>query len=93
MKPWEETWYPYEDTAGELDVYRDIDTEGSCVRVLASDSARDEDKARAKLAAAAPEMARLLKNAEFMPGDFYVIPRPLVLAVLRKAGVLGGTDT
>lgn len=115
-KPWEEDWYPLEDTAGELDVYRDLDAEGSRTRVLASDNARPEDKARAKLAAAAPEMARLLLEVQWTPTGYDHEPccpicsmsmprRPedrdearfphghakdcTLLAVLKKAGVLG----
>lgn len=71
-----ETWRLNEDTAGELDVYLDLDDEGTCRRILATDSANDDDKARAKLAAAAPEMARLLRAKMFFraqPDAWYCI--------------------
>ncbi len=96
MKPWEETWRLSEDTAGELDVYMDLDEEGACRRVLASDSANDDDTARARLAAAAPEMARLLLEAQSWLDDSSAYHGTSggrdfdarLVAVLRKAGVL-----
>lgn len=73
MKPWEEAWFVHEDTAGEPDVYRSPDPD-TLARVLASDGTEPEDFARARLAAAAPEMARLLlsryeKHAENDAGN------------------------
>ena len=60
----EETWYVHEDTAGEPDVYRSPDPD-TMARVLASDGIGPEDRARARLAAAAPDAIRLLMEAEW----------------------------
>jgi hypothetical protein len=98
MKVWEEDWYVYEDTAGELDVYRDLDAVGSRARVLASDSAGDADKARARLAAAAPEMARALLRYMYESDDGACVgcgvystmehkERCIIACALGKAGV------
>jgi len=92
MKPWDETWtadwhYDYSVT-----ILRD-----NSFRVALFNAGGPEGVARAKLAAAAPDMARLLLTLEWSSGDFCPccgqkdgsehLSHCEWLAVMRKAGV------
>lgn len=69
IRPWEETWSVRDDTAGEHDVHVEWgpDSHG---RILAEERPDYGDSlGRARLAAAAPEMARLLLEKEWSGGD------------------------
>ncbi len=61
-KPWEETWLYFEPNAGFPGFAAEIG-DGK-LRVFESHAGEDDDRPRAVLAAAAPEMARLLLTLE-----------------------------
>ena len=52
-----------------------------------------DERDAAMLAAAAPDMARLLLPGAVGQGTHFCIPRDALIAVLVKAGVLKGSDT
>lgn len=104
MKPWEETWRAnaIKDTTDNVDI-----TTGNHERIFHSINDADESDAawaRLQLAAAAPEMARLLlamherhshgRLSEWCPAPGCGVgagghePDCALVAVLRKAGVL-----
>lgn len=85
MKPWEETWMVFEANKGFPAFAAEVGPHE--VRVFESHSGDDDDIPRAKLAAAAPEMARLLAKIRqtYVPDD---AAAKEIIAVLEKAGAL-----
>lgn len=63
MKPWEENWIEFEANAGFPAFAAKVS--GQELRVFESLSGDDDDISRARLAAAAPDMARVLLEIEW----------------------------
>lgn len=96
MKPWEETWAqgddPQTDGVAICPEYRDGEMTCALDWFDARRGGTGEPEARARLAAAAPEMARLLLDLQDIDSDFTTSridpgDQQRIREVLRKAGV------
>ncbi len=80
-KPWEETWSVHRGVlvSGTGDDHTNV--------LYEKNLDAPEHVARARLAAAAPEMARLLVGALRAEGTHWCIVRERIIEVLEKAGI------